>query len=85
MEALLFTLLVWVPAAVLYATFDKNERVAVRFGMLPAEKTQVIDRELLRMKREEGQFEMFDECRLASLLAVAVMDAANAGPDKMVV
>ena len=70
--------------AELYATFTQDERDMLRFGLHPAGKTQAADKELLAMKAG-GAFPMFDEMDLSRLLAVAVMDAANAGPDKMVV
>ena len=68
----------------LYATFSKDERTMLRFGLHPAGKTQAADKELLAMKAS-GVFPMFSESDLSRLLAVAVMDAANAGPDKLVV
>jgi hypothetical protein len=77
-------LLIEQKAAALYATFDKDERVLVRFGMFPAGKMKQLDDELLALKAQ-GQFPMFDKCDLARLSAVGVMDAANAGPDKLVV
>ena len=68
----------------LYATFDKSERTLVRFGMFPADKMKQLDEELLVLA-SDGVFPMFDKCDLARLSAVGVMDAANAGPDKLVV
>jgi hypothetical protein len=71
-------------AAALYATFTKDERLVVRFGMMPADKMLALDAELKAMK-EQGDFPMFDNCDLARIASVGVMDAANAGPDKLVV
>ena len=71
-------------AAALYATFDKSERTLVRFGMFPADKMRKLDEELSAMKAQ-GDFPMFDKRDLARLSAVGIMDAANAGPDKLVV
>jgi hypothetical protein len=68
----------------LYATFDQNERTLVRFGMFPADKMKQLDDELLALAAQ-GTFPMFDKCDLARLSAVAIMDAANAGPDKLMV
>ena len=70
--------------AELYATFDEDERAMMRFGLHPAGKTREADKELLAMKAG-GEFPMFSDMDLSRLLAGAVMDAANAGPDKMVV
>ena len=71
-------------ATALYATFDKNERGLVRFGMFPADKMKRLDDELLAMQAD-GAFPMYDRRDLTRLSAVAIMDAANEGPDKMVV
>lgn len=68
----------------LYATFTQDERDMLRFGLHPHGKTEAADQELLKMKAA-GAFPMFSEMDLSRMLAVAVMDAANAGPDKMVV
>lgn len=76
--------LIKLKAANLYATFDKSERTLVQFGMFPAAKMKHLDNELLAMKAD-GLFPMFDGCDLSRLSAVGVMDAANAGPDKLVV
>jgi hypothetical protein len=67
-----------------YGTFTPQERTVVRFGMLPAGKTERADAELM------AEFEATDGVKpnpveLARLLAVALMDVANAGPDKLVV
>ena len=70
--------------AALYATFDENERSLVQFGMFPADKMKQLDDELLALAAQ-GTFPMYDKCDLARLSAVAIMDAANAGPDKLVV
>jgi len=77
-------LLIKQKAGALYATFNKSERTLVRFGMFPADKMKQLDDELLAM-RAEGLFPMFDKSDLSRLSAVAIMDAANAGPDKLVV
>ena len=77
-------LLIKQKAADLYATFNESERTLVRFGMFPAEKMKQLDDELLALAAQ-GVFPTFDKCDLARLSAVGVMDAANAGPDKLVV
>jgi hypothetical protein len=77
-------LLIKQKASALYATLSKSERTVVRFGMFPADKMKQLDDELLAM-RAEGLFPMFDKSDLSRLSAVAIMDAANAGPDKLVV
>jgi len=41
-------------AASLYATFDKNERTAVRIGMFPARKMQAAEAELLAEEAAAG-------------------------------
>ncbi len=65
-----------------YGTFTPNERLVVRFGMMPSEKVLQAKAELLT----EFVFDKdFDPADMPRLLAVAIMDAANAGPDKMVV
>ena len=68
----------------MYDTFDKSERTLVRFGMFPADKMKQLDDELLALAAD-GVFPMYDKCDLARLSAVGIMDAANAGPDKLVV
>jgi len=66
-----------------YDTFTPKERTVVQFGMLPGEKTRQAEAELLAEEAiHDGPYDSSDICRL---LAVAIMDAANAGPDKMVV
>jgi hypothetical protein len=70
--------------AELYATFSEDERAMMRFGLHPHAKTVAAEKALMAMKAE-GAFPMFDDMDLSRLLSVAVMDAANAGPDKMVV
>ena len=69
--------------AALYATFDKDDRTLVRFGMFPAGKMKQLDDELLAMKAD-GFFPQFDKSDLSRLSAVAIMDAANAGKEKMI-
>lgn len=69
----------------LYGTFDKNERTCVQFGMFPAVKIQPAEAALLQELVADGSAEYFDASDVSRLLAVAVMDAANAGKDKMVV
>jgi hypothetical protein len=71
-------------AANTYATFDESERTCVQFGMFPAKKMLALDAELCQMAKD-GLFPMFDKRDLARLAAVGIMDAANAGKDKMVV
>lgn len=71
-------------AAEVYATFDKNERTAVRFGMMPRAKVESAEADLIR------EFEQADGVKpnardICRLLSVGIMDAANRGPDKLVV
>jgi hypothetical protein len=77
-------LLIKQKAAESYKTYTKDERLLVRFGMFPAGKMKALDAELLEMAAQD-LFPMFDSQDLARLSAVGVMDAANAGPDKLVV
>jgi hypothetical protein len=76
-------LLIAQKAALLYHTFDKSERTLVRFGMFPAAKMKQLDDELAGMAAE-GLFPMYDKRDLARLSAVAIMDEANKGKDKMI-
>ena len=71
----------------LYQTFTPQERACVRFGMQPAGKTLACEEKLAREIAEtEGRpLTPQDRVDLCRLLSVAVMDAANAGPDKMIV
>jgi hypothetical protein len=71
-------------AAEVYATFDKNERTACRFGMFPAAKMEAAQAQMLEECIAVGndQRELDD---IPRLLAVGIMDAANAGPDKVIV
>lgn len=70
-----------------YATFTKDERTLVQFGMFPHDKMLQADKELANdFFVVEGREPDVEEKReLSKDLAVAIMDAANAGPDKMVV
>ena len=70
----------------LHVTFTSEERMLVRFGMLPVEKMRAAYLELLELA-SQGLFEGcdYDSCDLARLFAVAVMDAANLGSEPMVV
>lgn len=71
-------------AAEVYGTFDENERLTVRFGLFPMKKMEAAQAELAaEFERNDGW--PFDRCDLSRLLAVGIMEAANAGPDKMVV
>jgi hypothetical protein len=70
-------------AASLYATFDGNERTAVRFGMFPARKMQAAEAELLAEEAAAGA--VLSKSEISRELALGVMDAANAGPDRLVV
>jgi hypothetical protein len=72
-------------AAASYATYTANERTAVRFGMFPAEKMQALESDLKFLAESLDLFPMYDATDLARLAAVGVMDAANAGPDTLVV
>lgn len=66
-----------------YQTFTENERTAVRFGLLPAAKVNQAFAELLALREDLAVFQ--DHTDVARLLALAIMDAANAGPDPLVV
>jgi hypothetical protein len=71
-------------AAKVYGTFDQNERLLVRFGMFPADKMKTAQADLAaELEQDDGT--PFDPAELSRLLAVGIMDAANAGEDKMVV
>ena len=72
-------------AAKSYATYTKNERTCVQFGMFPAEKMKLLDDELKLLTETTDCFPMYDHADLCRLAAVGVMDAANAGTDKLVV
>ena len=71
-------------AAQAYALFDKNERTCVRFGMFPAVKMQAaqaaIISDMLVMGAENHELD-----DVSRLLAVGIMAAADAGPDKIIV
>jgi hypothetical protein len=73
-------LLIQQKAAAVYASFDKNERTCVRFGMFPAVKRRPAETELLAML-DNPRYNAVD---VARLLSVAIMDAANKGPEKMI-
>ena len=66
---------------ILYQTFDGYERFMVRIGLLPGVKMQAAQAELLATPGMED----VSHVDIGRLLAVGVMDAANAGPDKMIV
>lgn len=67
-----------------YATFDKNERLVVQFGMFPHDKMLKAQGELIaEFTLADG--EEPDSREISRLLAVGIMDCANRGPDKMVV
>ena len=78
-------LLIKVMGAKLYATFGGMERGLVRFGMFPAAKMEAAHAELLAMKQHLEIFDGWESRDLTNRLAVAVFDAANAGPEKVVV
>jgi len=69
----------------LYDTFDKNERTCVQFGMFPAVKIQPAEAALMQEMVAGGSAEHMEARDIGRLLAVAIMDAANAGSAKMVV
>lgn len=71
----------------LYESLDQGERHVVQFGMFPREKMEQAQAKLLQeFVRDEGRPPISEECcNIARDLAVAVMDAANRGPDKLVV
>lgn len=71
-------------AAAMYMTFNESERTLVQFGMFPADKMKQLDA-ALQSDKELGMFPMYDKSDLYRLAAVGIMDAANAGKDKMVV
>ena len=71
--------------AELYETFDDNERTCVQFGMFPAGKMETATAALLQDLVDAGDAEFLSAGDASRLLAVAVMDAANAGTQKMVV
>lgn len=71
----------------LYATFTEQERKMLQFGMHPYQKMVDAEARLVEQFAEaEGRTatpsEKADMCRL---LALGCMEAANAGPDKMIV
>jgi len=68
-------------AAKVYGTFDENERLTVRFGMFPADKMRKAQAELAA-EFEPSDDAPFDPGDLSRLLAVGIMDAANAGTER---
>jgi hypothetical protein len=72
-------------AEALYQTCDANERRLVQFGMLPAAKAQAADQKLLAefLTCAGRPATPREQCDFTRLLAVAVMDAANRGPDQV--
>lgn len=76
-------LLIQQKGAEVCATFTPGERTLVRLGVLPHGKT--VEAELELLVNRERDFPMFAASDIVRLLAVAIMGAANAGPDKMVV
>lgn len=72
----------------LYDTYDGNERAMVAFGMQPAVKVIPFQEKLELELTCDGTSEIGGGYGLGDvtrLLAVAVMDAANRGSQKMVV
>jgi hypothetical protein len=73
----------------LYDTYDENEKRIVSFGVLPIIKfDQFKNRLLLELTCNGTTAEIgggYDLGDVTRLLAVAVMDAANRGSQKMVV
>jgi hypothetical protein len=67
--------------AAVYATFTASEKTVVRFGMMPADKTE---KALAELKAELAD-DVFDARDVSRLLSVAIMDEANKGPQKLVV
>lgn len=70
-------------AAEVYAAFDKNQRAGVRFGMFPREPMEKAQAELF-VEFTQADGTPANPSDLARELAVAIMDAANRGPDKMI-
>jgi hypothetical protein len=71
-------------AVAVYATFDQSERTIMRIGMFPAQKMQQAQQELIaELTLCDG--EPPDSSEVSRMLAVGIMDAANAGADKLVV
>ena len=71
-------------AIALYATFTKNERTVTSFGMFPHDKMVAAQAELVA-EFLANEDHAPDPGEIARLLAVGVMDAANAGPNGLVV
>jgi hypothetical protein len=72
----------------LYDTYDENEKRIVSFGVLPIIKFDQFKNRLLLELTCDGTSEIGGGYNLGDvtrLLAVAVMDAANRGSQKMVV
>jgi hypothetical protein len=69
-----------------YATMDKNERLIVRFGMFPRKKMEDAEKVLLaeEMQATGKAVEPRVRCDIGRWLAVGVMQAANAGAEKMI-
>ena len=70
-----------------YATFTEQERKIMRVGMFPAEKMKIATDALLKelydvYEKTGGYMELGEMTRN---LCSGIMDAANAGPDKLVV
>lgn len=67
----------------LFESMDDNERTILRFGMLPAGKTQAAEKALLESCPD--LLEQFSKCDIGRIMAVAAMDACNASGKPMVV
>lgn len=67
----------------LYDAMDDNERTVLRFGMLPAQKTEAAEKTLLAEHPE--LLEQFSKADVGRIMAVAAMDACNQRGDGMVV
>lgn len=66
-----------------YDELDENERTVLRFGMLPAGKTEAAEKALLA--EHPDLLEQFGKTDVGRIMAVAAMDACNQRGDGMVV
>lgn len=69
-----------------YKTFDKSERTVVQFGMFPHGKTLDGEKAVrLEIAAIDPDFLEAYTDDIGRWFVLGIMDAANAGPDKMVV
>jgi len=77
--------LIRIAAEELYASMDENEITVLRFGMLPAGKTEAKVAEVKEMLAGLELSEYFSDRSVSRLIAVGAMDATNSAGKGMVV